>query len=397
MPAARRDPMTAVAKDGLKALLAPSLRKAVAVGYVVQLLLLLALAGVTCQLMMPIGADARRVARDSANAEVATAVSLRVDDTRALATQYALSSTLPDQAAARQSLARLDQAITATGAGGGHDEFGLAALASAYRGSVNSTFAAVAARRAGTAQLQTAGTEIRTVISAVALALEAETDPELIRSDLRLAQNFQAGDVAAMRFLASRLPADADMAVNGLKAVPAAIAELIRQVGENRRIRRFSAALEPPLAAYGEALRGVLAADEQLRIAATTRDAVSKVLLAATAAERDRAAGSQRGAVASMLGSVGAVRWLLLVASLAMAGIGLTLAVLIGRSIIHPIRQITRATERVAEGDLFLDFRDLPGLSRRDEIGQMARALTVFLRNNLTEVAGFLETAFRCR
>ena len=81
-----------------------------------------------------------------------------------------------------------------------------------------------------------------------------------------------------------------------------------------------------------------------------------------------------------MLGSVVSVRHLLLAASLAAVGIGLALAVLIGRGISRPIMELTRATQRLAEGDLSMD---IPALDRMDEIGRMAQALLVFRRRKV--------------
>ncbi|SKA35405.1 methyl-accepting chemotaxis protein [Consotaella salsifontis] len=53
----------------------------------------------------------------------------------------------------------------------------------------------------------------------------------------------------------------------------------------------------------------------------------------------------------------------------------LTLAFLTARSIIRPLSAITGATSRLAEGDVSVE---VPGLSRRDEIGDIARAIGVF-------------------
>jgi methyl-accepting chemotaxis protein len=362
----------------LKALLAPSVRQRVAGGFAVVLLLLVALAVATFQLLLPLDAAGGLVSTDSAAAEAAAAVSVQVSDARALVARYALSGSLADQAAAQDGLARLDQAIAASAGGAGA---GLAARAASYRSSVDATFAAVGQRRAGIERLQAAATEIHTITTAIAQAMEGETDPDLIRSGLRLGQQFQDSATAAARFFASRSPADSDIAAGALTALPGFIDELTRLAGDNRRIRRFVAALQAPLGVYAEALQGVIAADGQLRQAAAERNAASTAVLAAAAAERERAVTSQRQAVASMRDSVGSVRQVLLLASLAAVGIGLALAVLIGRGIARPILQITRAMHALAEGDLFVDFQNLPDLGRRDEIGQMTQALLVFVRN----------------
>lgn len=61
---------------------------------------------------------------------------------------------------------------------------------------------------------------------------------------------------------------------------------------------------------------------------------------------------------------------------------GAALAFFLGRSIIAPVSGLTTAMQRVAEGDL---AADIPARERKDEIGAMANALTVFrdaLREN---------------
>jgi methyl-accepting chemotaxis protein len=58
-------------------------------------------------------------------------------------------------------------------------------------------------------------------------------------------------------------------------------------------------------------------------------------------------------------------------------------AVLIGRSVTRPLANITSLTERLASGD---DDFDVPYTSRKDEIGELAKALRVF-KENAAEIA----------
>ena len=176
-----------MARDRITPRLALSVGQRIAGGFTVVLALLVALAGVTFQLMAPLDTGAARVEQDNINADAATTVSLQVAEAHARVVQYALSATMADQKAAEDSLTRLGQAIekTASTSAEGNDS-GLTALAGQYRASVDSTFAAVELRRAGIERMQTAGTEIRTITTAIVEALEAETDPDLIRSGARL-------------------------------------------------------------------------------------------------------------------------------------------------------------------------------------------------------------------
>lgn len=60
--------------------------------------------------------------------------------------------------------------------------------------------------------------------------------------------------------------------------------------------------------------------------------------------------------------------------------IGVVLWLLTSRSIVRPINAITQVMDRLAAGDLAVD---IPGVDRRDETGDMARAVEVFKKNAL--------------
>jgi len=71
---------------------------------------------------------------------------------------------------------------------------------------------------------------------------------------------------------------------------------------------------------------------------------------------------------------------LFLITAVAIAGVGLFLNWLISRMISRPITHIIGSMTALAEGNSDVD---VPAADRRDEIGQMARALEVFRRNAL--------------
>ena len=197
-----------MAIDRLRTVLVPSVGKRIASGFAVVLTLLVVLVAVTFRLIVPIDAGAARVRADSAEAEAAAVVALQVGDAHARVVRYALSGTMADQKAATDSLGTLDEAIATATATHLGDASGLVARVARYRVSVDETFGPVTRRLAAIERIHTAGTEIRTITSAIAELLDAETDADLVRSGLRLAQGFQEADAAASRFLASRNPAD---------------------------------------------------------------------------------------------------------------------------------------------------------------------------------------------
>jgi diguanylate cyclase (GGDEF)-like protein len=326
-------------KNHLKSLLASSVRKLIAGGFAVRLVLLIALAAVAFQLMAPVERGAARVEEASAKAEIATAVSLGVSDAHARVAQFALSSTMTDQKEAQASLRRLDEALPGT-TKSDRAEGVILDLARRYHDSVDQTFAAVELRRASIERMQTAGVEIHTIASGIVEALDFEPDAGVVRGAQRLEQNFQDADVAVSRFLAVRRPADSEIAVTGLATVPPAIDELVRLIPKNRRIGRLTAALAKPLAVYDEALRSVVAADDQLRRLAITRNAASEAVLGAAAVERNRDMQTQREAISWTLAKLVSVRRLLLLASLTAVGAGLGLTFLIGRALIRQFHNL---------------------------------------------------------
>nr|WP_294512284.1 methyl-accepting chemotaxis protein [uncultured Rhodopila sp.] len=358
--------------QGLAGLFTLSLRKRIFCGLAVVLLLLAALAAVALRGFDTVGVEAARVSRDSARVTAATDVALRVGEARASAVQYALSATMDDQRAAEAAVAVLDQAIKSTGGSTGTD---LLSLASRYRTAVDATIAAVQARRSAIEQLQIAETDLRTIVSAMVRVVDGDGDTALPVAVARVADNFGAGDAAAMRFVASRAPADANVATTALLALRESLGALADTASGNRRMQRFMKGAMEPLDRFGEALRQVVAADERLRDVTAERDAASAAVLDAAAGQRRQAVESAEAAVAGMLAGTGSAYRLGLATSSGAVGIGLVMAFLIGRSIAGPVQHLTGAMRGLAAGDL---ASVVPDTSRSDELGEMARAVLVF-------------------
>ncbi len=270
--------------------LALSVRKRIFGGFAVVLLLLTVLAVVALRGMDQVGDGAGSVRSASAQATASTEVGLLVDEARALVVQYALTATMDDQKAAQASLVRLDEAI-----GRGQDDGSdLRRLATNYRTSVDAAIAAVEARRAGIEQMLIAATELRTIVSATVQGLDREADPALLRAAARLADSFGGADSAAARFVASRTPADANIAVSSLPILRSAIDVVRSAAPDNRRIQRFVKGMADPLERFTRALQRVVAVDEQLRTTTDARDAAAGAALRVAAAQQALAAHSAK-------------------------------------------------------------------------------------------------------
>jgi methyl-accepting chemotaxis protein len=364
-------------------LLAPSVQKRIFGGFVVVLLLLVALALVGWRSMESVRTGAGRVSDMNAQASAAVDLAFETGEARALVLQYILSATMVDQKAAQSGLVRLDQAIESARLAGVTDASDLQSLAARYHGTVDATITAVEGRRTAVEQIQTAATDLRTIVSAMVALLEREPDPAATNAVARLAQAFGESDAATARYVASRTPAEANAAAEALQALRGGVEAVAGTTAENRRIQRLLKGMAEPLGRFAEGLPLVVAADERLRTLTAERDAASEAVLLAAATQRTALVATRERAISAMLTGIGAARQLGLLTSGSAIGIGLLLALLIGRGIVRPIRRLTGVMGELAGGALDVV---IPHGQRRDELGEMARAVTVF-RDHMRKAA----------
>ncbi len=363
--------------------IAVSVRSRIFGGFAVVLVLLVALAVVAQRGMNSVRSGAARVSDDSLQAMASTDVALQVSDAHARVVQYVLSASLDDQKAAQGSLARLDQSLgRARTAGGGQDQ-DLQGLATRYRSAVDATIAAVEARRDSVERLQSTALEARTIIAAMVEQADREDDPVALRAVAHVAQNFGASDSAASRFVAARTPAEANAASASLQSLRDSVASLAKLAADNRRMQRLIKGLTDPLERFAGAVQQVVVADARLSAAASAREAAATAVLLGAGTQRSQATDSQRGAIESMVASVNSANRLGLATSASAIAIGVLLALLIARGIARPIRNLTLAMRELAGGQL---DTDVPHTARRDELGEMARAVGVF-REHMTKEA----------
>jgi methyl-accepting chemotaxis protein len=365
---------------GISTLLVLTVRRRIFGGFTIVLLLLALLAAGALHSTQKVGAEAARVSEDAARAADATGVAVQVGEARARVVQYMLTGTMDDQRSAQGVLAELDRTAAAAGA---QQEQQVRAPITGYRTAVDATIEAVDARRVAAERLVSTATEIRTIVSATVQLLDRETDPAILTAGARLAETFGETDAAASRLLATRTPAEANAANAALLTLRQAIEGLAAAAGDNRRIQRFLKAISEPVDHFAEALRQVVAADERLRTTSLERDATAAMVLNATADQRTRAMRSQQTAIATMLAEVATASRFGLLTSATATGVGIILALLIGRSIARPIGGLTVVMRELAGGRLDVV---VPHAERRDELGEMARAVGVFREHMTTAV-----------
>ncbi|HEY2529865.1 MAG TPA: methyl-accepting chemotaxis protein [Xanthobacteraceae bacterium] len=322
-----------------------------------------------------------------AEVEAVTRFAARVGETRGQVTQYALSENDIDLRVAQRSLDRLQsdiQSVAETHAGAGSDGRivdRLRGIADQYRKTVEATIDAVNLRRTNAAELVQAATELSTTVAAILETLAHDTDnASALDNAIQLMEAFHSSNESATRFLASRNPADSDTTRVDLQAMSRALQALQARNIDNRRIRRFLNAVAEPQKRYEKAVDGLIAATSRFAVVAAARNAAADALIDAAAQIRFAVTEAQLGIVSGMMITVNSARRIGYVASMVAIVTGLILALIIGRGIARPIRQITAVMRKLADGTTDII---IPHVGRRNEIGAIAEAVRVFRDNKI--------------
>ena len=123
-------------------------------------------------------------------------------------------------------------------------------------------FAAIGQRRTGADAFGRASTALTTTSSAVAMALVNESRLDALAAGLKLDESALAGTAAVNRYLASRDPAQADIAKQRGIKLAEAIESLRTAAAELTRVQRFIKVLDPQIADYAQAIDGLIAATD---------------------------------------------------------------------------------------------------------------------------------------
>jgi methyl-accepting chemotaxis protein len=230
--------------------------------------------------------------------------------------------------------------------------------------------------RANYEQLNKVGESMNSVANALTERVLSTSDDlsltELINS---LARQMLLIQVTNWRFHATHDEAGAKTFQTNVNTV----LETIDKVGKLRTLaiyREGAEAIKKPLAEYSRLFAEVLAAgvqSDQL----FSNSIVPK--LGEMAASVGRIESELRRdfntAKAKTDGTIADVIWLQQVAGLIVLLLGIGVAYLMGRSIVNPISALTGAMRELAGGNFDVV---LPGLGRKDELGQMAKAVETF-------------------
>ncbi len=206
---------------------------------------------------------------------------------------------------------------------------------------------------------------------------------DIIPIATKATEQYNAGRLAVYKLLNNGTAEDLKAADAGFNGLVQRLNLVIKAVGAGQEAAQLGKVLKSATT-FQEAYR------QANQISGDLRNLTSKDLLNASTAIADRVA-AVRAAASVESTSIGVAttglidtirRMLLVVAGVSVVG-AVVLAFVIGRSISRPVVAISRAMEKVSDGDL---QTEVPGRGRKDEVGAMADALEVF-KTSLAQAA----------
>jgi methyl-accepting chemotaxis protein len=296
---------------------------------------------------------------------------------RRIIVDYVRSGSATDRNRSLAALEPLDKSLEKLGGVIGPRGDVLRTGLTAYRAAFDRLDEELKKRKGAFASVNASGARLTNMLTTVTLDLGAAGEPALPAAQ-RLEQAVQALRATAYRYAAALASGDVDIA--GAER---------ERVGRELTLVKASPPASPGLAKIVDALPAqvekFLASADQLIGSAATAEEVFAALVKTgiklgddaealrseyqTSRSSDIARTAQIAGEASVSGSIAAVTGVLL---------GLILAGLITVSISTLIKRITRTMSQLAGGDLTINVE---GAERRDQIGDMARAVGIFKDN----------------
>jgi methyl-accepting chemotaxis protein len=295
--------------------------------------------------------------------------------------RYALSGTAADRNEASRHLEQAAAAFDKLAAESGGTDGTAAHIRDAfgeYRAATDDTFKAVGGRFAGAEDLKRSGIEFNNMASTIVARMVRNDRLDALPIGVHLQQSLQGSLVAATRYLASQNPADADTAKTRLEALWSDIQPLQAAASNDAKLQRLSQMVPDLVKSYASAIDKLLQATDLYGKSTKQRQDAAVKLAAAAEQLKSAQLATQDQAITSAGHTLRRVADINVEVSLAVLAGGLFIALFLSRSIARPIAGITGIMKSLASGDLSVS---VPQVARRDEIGDMARAVEVFKDN----------------
>jgi methyl-accepting chemotaxis protein len=296
-------------------------------------------------------------------------------------TDYALTGRSADRDAALQQITLTGTAFGNLETIAGKNDLAVSKLRDAfgrYRAATEETFKAVGGRFAAGEDLKAASIALGNTASAVVTRMLRDNLFGALPTGLKIQDSLQASLTAATRYLSSQNPADASAATSYLSKLEEETTALAAAAGDNIKLQRFAEAMPPLIKDYSEAIGRLIQSTDLFIDASKKRQDAADSLIGTASELRQSNVAIQDRAVTSVSKTLDRIALSNILISVAVLVIGVFLAFVLSRSIARPVAGITRVMKSLASGDMAVA---VPQAARRDEIGEMARAVGVFKDN----------------
>ncbi len=219
---------------------------------------------------------------------------------------------------------------------------------------------------------------IRTKLGELTESAKADGDYQVAYLAGAALDKLLTAQVHSLKYLDGNNPSDSVYALAQLKELAAAIDTLDKQAKEIHHSELLAGAMAsiPRFESSMETLVAVVGERERLRT--ETLDRVSAEIAGKSSAIRTSVKDDQTSIERDAVAEARSTEQRSIVLTVLAVVLGLLAAWGIGRGITRPIHDMTGAMDRLANGEL---GTEVPGLGRRDEIGEMAQAVQVFKEN----------------
>ena len=309
---------------------------------------------------------------------------------------YINAQTERSLANAREAMTRFGTILDAVAASGRFEPNQFAAVqkvAADYSAVFDMVIGAVGRRRSGMDQTFLIGAQLNTAAMAIVDVAIGGGDMDILRAANRLQLALQATRISTARYLSTSDPNDAAAAQEEMRKLREALTAL-QGLPLSKRLERFAASMTKDVDLYATGMQDVAEGDRALEAAEDRLFVVVDTLAAAIRGVVEVAAATQTSAQRSATASLDASQHQAVMMPLITIAVGIAFAVMIGLSIVRPIRSLTATMVALAEGDTAVA---VPAVGNRDEVGAMARAVQVFKQNAIdkTCIAAEAETSRR--
>jgi PAS domain S-box-containing protein len=318
---------------------------------------------------------------------------MRLIESGALTTAYAIKMSDSDLKAAQSGLDRLAESLAKVAS----TSADTSNATRAYETSSRTMISSIGERHSTNTEFDSAATALNTTCSALAYVLARENRPEMLPAGFKLYQISEIGTAQTMHYLANRDPADVATAKNAIAEFAPVVETLRTGAADSPRVQKILAALEPQIADFSKALDAMIASTDKIEVARAQRQTAVNSLIDSINDLRTSNTAEQSAAIVAMHQAMNASMSIIGLLSL----LAIVVVVLAGLFIVRKFIEGKQAQEKLDLRGSYLTaiIENQPGLLwLKDTEGRFLTVNHAFVRScgreKLEEVVGKTDLAF---